>query len=794
MLGGVAYLFIRALLRREGPTPLTFAFPAGPTGLSLAKDPAGGGGLVVVALANQPVPLLSTVVALNGVPSKGLPLQVVAHMASFGPLALTVRPPSSAAEQAGGRGRAAAAAEAVEAALGVGAPVAAAGAMVVALAAVAAVAAVAAGAAAVAVAGGKGCKAAAAHAHGWLRERRKASYEEFEEMEEPDEMVEPEPEPLTFAFPAGPTGLSLAKDPAGGGGLVVEAAEGAALELGVPLLSAVVALTVDDAEGLPLHAQLRMVSMGPLALTVRPPGSAAGEKKGKANDDAAGEDAAGEVAEGEVAAGEVAVGEAAEGEAAEGAAPELAAQAWEAAVEAVMAAQAGEAAKAGRAARKTVVRVAAAAAEAVEVAMGVAMGVAAPVVAEAAAATAAGAAAVAAGAAAVAVAGGKGCKAAAAHAHGWLRKRRATTYAHMEEAPVSAPMPSAVHAADALEKGMAPEEAAEAAEAAADAVEKAPDGDLVARGRVPARETPPTLPPLGPPLASLEEEWAVKVRSEAAAAGATAAAAVEEWAAAQEAAAQKAAEEAAAAESATAAEAAATRAKERAAKQAAAEKAAAEKAAAEKAAAEKAAAEAAVAGIEALYPPPPRRKSFFERARQAIKPLESSKAEGQEEVEESPEAAKESPEERAARLAGSEHRFEEVERAAAAACRLRKAVKEAAAAELAKAAEAAATRAKEREEANQAAAEKAAAEKAAAATAAAEAAAVAGIEGLYAPPPRRKSFFERARQAIEPLEAEGQEEVESSPEALRAAAEAEARAAARRHSRSAEQYGTGSWD
>ena len=46
----------------------------------------------------------------------------------------------------------------------------------------AAVAAVAAGAAAVAVAGGKGCKAAAAHAHGWLRERRKASYEEFEEM------------------------------------------------------------------------------------------------------------------------------------------------------------------------------------------------------------------------------------------------------------------------------------------------------------------------------------------------------------------------------------------------------------------------------------------------------------------------------------------------------------------------------------------------------------------------------------------------------------------------------------
>ena len=46
-------------------------------------------------------------------------------------------------------------------------------------------------------------------------------------------------EPRTFSFPAGPTGLTLADDPAGGGGIAVEAAEGAALELGVPLLSAV---------------------------------------------------------------------------------------------------------------------------------------------------------------------------------------------------------------------------------------------------------------------------------------------------------------------------------------------------------------------------------------------------------------------------------------------------------------------------------------------------------------------------------------------------------------------------
>ena len=108
-------------------------------------------------------------------------------------------------------------------------------------------------------------------------------------------------------------------------------------------------------------------------------------------------------------------------------------------------------------------------------------------------------------------------------------------------------------------------------------------------------------------------------------------------------------------------------------------------------------------------------------------------------------------------------------------------------------ADVAAAVAAEAEAAVEAAAEAAAAE---AEKAAAEAA-MAGIEGLYPPPPRRKSFFERARQAIkslEPSKAEGQEEGEESPEALRTAAEAEARAAARRHSRSAEQYGTGSWD
>ena len=78
-------------------------------------------------------------------------------------------------------------------------------------------------------------------------------------------------EPRTFSFPAGPTGLTLADDPAGGGGIAVEAAEGAALELGVPLLSAVLAVDGLRVSGNSTESLGALASLGPLTLTVLPP-------------------------------------------------------------------------------------------------------------------------------------------------------------------------------------------------------------------------------------------------------------------------------------------------------------------------------------------------------------------------------------------------------------------------------------------------------------------------------------------------------------------------------------------